>query len=200
LPAEARVVSFVARQADQLRGLDRFLELSRRLTARDANVLCVIAGAPVVERGLDVWHYNQDYWATASAAAGLENRERIWYLGRVPPSEISVLLAASALHVYPSRPYPVAHSLLEAMAAGAVVLAADTAPVREVITPGRTGLLVPAADNEAWLAQAAAVLDNPSAYRPLGEAAAAVARAQFSQDATLPELAALFDQLVDKRR
>ena len=46
------------------------------------------------------------------------------------------------LHLAPGRPYPVARSLLEAMAAGCVVLASDTEPHRQVITPGRTGLLV----------------------------------------------------------
>ena len=39
---------------------------------------------------------------------------------------LAEVLAASDLHIAPGRPYPVARSLLEAMAAGCVVLASDT--------------------------------------------------------------------------
>ena len=58
------------------------------------------------------------------------------------------------------------------MAAGCVVLASDTEPHREVIRHGETGLLVDAGDPEALARQALAVLDDPAAYRPLGDAAA----------------------------
>ena len=63
--------------------------------------------------------------------------ERLWFLGNSTPAVVAEVLAASDLHVAPCRPYPVARSLLEAMAAGCVVLASDTEPHREVITHGQ---------------------------------------------------------------
>jgi hypothetical protein len=41
-----------------------------------------------------------------------------------------------------------------------------------------------------------AVLDDPAAYRPLGDAAAAAIREKYSQDACLPRLAERFNSLV----
>jgi glycosyltransferase involved in cell wall biosynthesis len=118
--------------------------------------------------------------------------------GEVGPAAVQELLAASDLHVYPSRPYPVSRSLVEAMAAGCVVLAWDTAPVREFLTPGRNGLLT-ADDPDAAFAQARAVLADPAAHRPLGEAAAERVRQRYTQEVTLPALAAWFGQLAGAR-
>jgi glycosyltransferase involved in cell wall biosynthesis len=108
---------------------------------------------------------------------------------------VAEVLAASDLHVAPGRTYSVARSTLEAMSAGCVVLASDTEPNREVITHGETGLLVDAADAGAIARQALAVLDDPAAHRQIGDAAAAMVRQRFSQDACLPRLAEQFNRL-----
>jgi glycosyltransferase involved in cell wall biosynthesis len=81
------------------------------------------------------------------------------------------------------------------MSAGCVVLASDTEPHREVIAQGQTGLLVDARDPEAMVRQALAVLDDPATYRPLGDAAAELVRRRYSQDACLPRLAEMFNEL-----
>lgn len=198
-PAEARVVTFVAQALDQLRGFDRFLELANRLLRARSDVVCVVVGGPLVQRGLDVRFYNQDYRAHLLSQQPPTDPDRLWFLGAVGPDVVADVLAASDLHVYASRPYVVARSLVEAMASGCVILAADTAPVREFLAQGSTGLLLPADDPAAWERQALAVLADPAAHRPLGDAAAALARERYSQDVTLPQLAALFDRLVEGR-
>jgi glycosyltransferase involved in cell wall biosynthesis len=112
---------------------------------------------------------------------------------------VAEALAASDLHVYPGRAFPVSRSLLEAMAAGCVVLAADTEPVREVLTHGQSGLLLDPADVDAWERQALAVLDDPATFRPLGEAAAEVARQRYARDENLPQLAEQLTRLAERR-
>jgi glycosyltransferase involved in cell wall biosynthesis len=84
------------------------------------------------------------------------------------------------------------------MACGCVVLAADSVPAREFLTDGQTGLLLPPEDEDAWELLARRVLDDPAAYRPLGEAAAQLVRERYSQDVTLPTLAGIFDQMVSR--
>ncbi|HEX8200820.1 MAG TPA: glycosyltransferase [Isosphaeraceae bacterium] len=195
IPQGTKVVSFVARHLDRLRGFDRFLKLANRLIRDDPSVLCVAVGGTPVRRALDVRFYGRDYAADLLAQEPPADPGRFWRLGAVAPAVVAEVLAASDLHVYPGRPYIVARSLLEAMAAGGVVLAWDSAPVREVLDDGETGLLVPAADPDAAVRRARAALADPAAHRPLRQAAAARVRERFAQDVTLPELAGLFDRL-----
>jgi glycosyltransferase involved in cell wall biosynthesis len=193
VPEGVRVVTFVARSLDQLRGFDRFVSLANRLLAARRDLLFVVVGDPVVRRALDVRYHNQDYRQAVLRQEPPADESRFWFLGRMAPATAAEVLAASDLHVYPSRPYPVARSLLEAMAAGRAVLAWDTEPVREVLAHGRSGLLVGDADEAAR--QALRVLGDPAAHQALGEAAAAVVRERYARDVTLPRLAAWLGRL-----
>jgi glycosyltransferase involved in cell wall biosynthesis len=193
IPEGTRLVTFVARSLDRLRGFDRFAELAARLIAERPDVVCVAVGEATVGRTLDLKFYGRDYASEALGQFTLRDHSRFWRLGVVSPAVVGELLAASDLHVVPSRPYPVSRSLLEAMAAGTVVLAWDTPPVREVLEPDRTAHLV--ADSEAAFRAALAVLDDPAAHRPLGDAAREEARERWDRDVTLPRLVELFDEI-----
>jgi glycosyltransferase involved in cell wall biosynthesis len=195
IPPETRVVSFVARCPDRLRGFDRFMTWANALLAETADVLFIVVGAGPVQRGLDIAFYQKDYQAHVLAQAPPRDPSRFWFLGSVPQAAVAQVLAASDLHVYSSRPYVVSHSLLEAMSAGCVVLAWDSEPVREVITHGQTGLLTAPDDLDAAVRLGRDVLHDPAACRPLGEAARAVVCERYDQDVTLPALAERFETL-----
>jgi glycosyltransferase involved in cell wall biosynthesis len=196
IPPDTRVVSFVARRLDRTRGFERFVQLANRLLRARADVICIAAGGSPVDRGLDVQFYGSDYGAWVLGQTPVYDPERLWLLGAVAPSVVAELLAASDLHVYPSRPFVVSHSLIEAMSAGCVVLASDDAPVREFISHGHTGLVVPAADEDAWEDRALAVLDAAATYRPIGESACRFVRETYAREVTLPQLASWFANLV----
>jgi glycosyltransferase involved in cell wall biosynthesis len=149
-----------------------------------------------VQRGLDVQFYQSDYAATVLRLTPPADPERFWLLGPVPPAAVAELLARSDVHVYASRPFGVSRSLVEAMAASRVVVAADTEPVREFVTHGQTGLLVSGTEPERWADAVRAVLDDPDDHRPLGEAAAALVRERYTRDVTLPVLAERLHRLV----
>jgi len=200
LTPQARVVTFVARYLDQVRGFDRFLALADRLLRARGDVVCVAIGNPVVQRGLDVQFFNKDYRAHLLSRQKLADPGRVWFFDQARPSLVAEALAASDLHVSPGRPYPVSRSLLEALAASCVVLASDIEPNREVLTHGQTALLLDPADPGAWEQQALAVLDDPTAFRPLSEAAAALVRERYSHDVCLPRLAEHFTRLVNGER
>jgi glycosyltransferase involved in cell wall biosynthesis len=199
IPDQTRVVSFVSRSTDRLRGFDRFLGLAHSLFRARSDVLCVVVGDPIVRRGLDVTFHNRDYVAHLLEHHAPSDPDRLWLTGPSSAQVTAEVLAASDLHVAPARPYPVARSLLEAMAAGCVVLASDTEPHREVITSGRTGLLAAGHDSDALLEHALAVLEDPAAHRPLGDAARTLVQQQYSQDACLPRLAEQFSALAAAR-
>lgn len=199
LSDDTRVVSFVARSLDRVRGFDRFLAVANALLRARQDVLCVVAGDPIVRRGLDVAYHNRDYPAHLLATEPPADPERLWFPGAATPAVVAEILAASDLHIVPSRSYPVARSLLEAMASGCVVVAADTEPHREVMTSEQTGLLVDGEDSDGFLRTAEAVLADRAAYRPLGDAAAGLVRERYSQDACLPRLAEQLSLLASTR-
>jgi glycosyltransferase involved in cell wall biosynthesis len=198
IPEDTRVVTFVTRNVDRLRGFDRFLELANRLLRRYSSLLCIVVGGPISQRGLDFQFFNQDFRSHVLQRNPPHDPQRLWLLGSVPPATVAEVLAASDLHVYPGRPFAVSRSLLEAMASGCVVLSADTEPVREVLTHGKDGLLVAPQDADAWERQACEVLDKPFGYKPLGEAATTMVQERYAQDVTLPQLASRFNMLVER--
>lgn len=189
IPAETKVVTFVARQLERLRGFDRFMRLANRLMRRRSDVLCLVVGGTTVQRGLDVEFFNRDYKAHVLAREPPCDPDRVWFLDFAAPQVVAEILAAGDLHVYPSRQYPVSRSLLEAMACGCVVVAWDSEPVREFIQHGQNGLLAAPDDPESPERLALAVLEDRASHQPLGEAAASLIRGQYAQDVVLPQLA-----------
>ncbi|MFP4240272.1 MAG: glycosyltransferase [Rhodosalinus sp.] len=96
---------------------------------------------------------------------------RVHFLGRVPYDRFRAVLGVSRAHVYLTYPFVLSWSLLEAMSAGAAIVASDTAPVREAITDGETGLLVDFFDRAGLVDRLEALLDDPSLRARLGAAA-----------------------------
>jgi glycosyltransferase involved in cell wall biosynthesis len=69
--------------------------------------------------------------------------QRTHFLGRVPRARYIQVLQVSAAHVYLTYPFVLSWSLLEAMACGANLVVSDTAPLKEVIRPGKGARVVP---------------------------------------------------------
>src|SRR5207253_7382318 len=113
---------------------------------------------------------------------------RFVFLGLVPPPMLAQLFALSDLHLYWTVPFVLSWSLLDALACGATVLASDTPPVREVIEPGRNGLLCDFFAVDAWVETASRVLDAPEEFRYLGAAGVALIRERYGLDVCLPQM------------
>jgi len=73
------------------------------------------------------------------------------------------LLQVSACHVYLTWPFVLSWSLIEAMAAGCLIVASDTAPVREAVRHGENGLLTDLSDPARIAESVIAALDEPRA-------------------------------------
>ena len=113
--------------------------------------------------------------------------------GVVSKEELATVFSLSDLHVYLTVPFVLSWSLLNAMACECVVLASNTAPVREVIQHEETGLLADFYDIDTLAAQALRVLKDPMHYRPLAARARAFVQQRFSLEATFPKIWKLYE-------
>ena len=87
--------------------------------------------------------------------------------------DVPALLGVADLFVFCSRTEGLPNSLLEAMAAALPIVAVDVPGCRDLILPGKTGLLVPAGDVEAIAQAWETLLASPDRARALGQGARA---------------------------
>jgi glycosyltransferase involved in cell wall biosynthesis len=120
---------------------------------------------------------------------------RFCFTGQIPAKQLVEILSLSDLHIYLSVPFVLSWSLFNALACECVVLASDTRPVRELIRPRKNGLLADFHDVEGLTEQALKVLRDPTAYRTLGQAGAALVRERYSLDSSLPRLTAFYRRI-----
>ena len=98
------------------------------------------------------------------------NRE-IEFLGAIPPDRVARLMQRAHALVLASAREGRPTIVMEAMAAGVAVIASDIDGVRELIEPGRTGLLFHVGDIEALFAHMAALMDQPAKTRQIAQQA-----------------------------
>ena len=96
---------------------------------------------------------------------------RVHFLGRLPYADYLKVLQVSRLHVYLTYPFILSWSMLEAMAAGCLVLASATPPVQEVIADGDNGMLFPFLSHDVLARRAIEALADPAAFASLREQA-----------------------------
>jgi glycosyltransferase involved in cell wall biosynthesis len=197
---DVRIVTYVARGMESMRGFDVFMRVAKRIYQERSDVLFVVVGQDRVCYGADreftgsrtfkEWVLEQDDY----------DLSRFLFTGMLPPAALADLLAISDLHIYLTVPFVLSWSLMNALACGTTVLASDTAPVREMIRHGETGLLAGFSDVDGLARAALQVLADPGAYRHLGAAGAALIREQYSLDVCLPQMLLLYEDALAARR
>jgi glycosyltransferase involved in cell wall biosynthesis len=95
--------------------------------------------------------------------------ERVHFLGELPATDVSGLLAAADLFVFPSLFEAMPMALIEAMNAGLPVVASDIPPLREAL--GNAGCFAPAADAQALATEITNVLKSPDLSQQLRQLA-----------------------------
>jgi glycosyltransferase involved in cell wall biosynthesis len=142
--------------------------------ARTAGVPLVIAGAGPDEARL------------RDLAAGADVR----FTGLLPPEGLADLRARAAVALAPSRwEEPCPYSVLEALAAGVPVLAADRGGLPELVGEDAT---LPATDQNAWSDSLKELWKSPDLRAERGTAALTRARERFGEDRFYDGLTALY--------
>ena len=140
LTTKTQVITYSVRNLEPYRGFHIFMRAAQEICKRHKYCHLVIVGDDGVSYGRalkDGKTYKQQMLEEVSIDAN-----RVHFMGKLPYAEYLKVLQISSAHVYLTVPFVLSWSMLEAMAAGCLVIGSDTAPVREVITHEKNGLLV----------------------------------------------------------
>jgi glycosyltransferase involved in cell wall biosynthesis len=144
------------------------------VAARRADVPLVLAGTGPDEQRL------------RALAAGADVR----FTGLLAPAALAELRARAAVVLAPSRwEEPCPYSVLEALAAGVPVLAADRGGLPELVGEAAT---LPATDHGAWFEALVHLWRNPAVRAERGAASLARARERFGEDRFYDRLTQLY--------
>jgi glycosyltransferase involved in cell wall biosynthesis len=199
VPPGTRVVTYVSRGFESMRGFDVFMRAAKRIYSQYPDVLFLVIGTDRVAYGGDEGYTGGKSFKDWVLAQDAYDLQRIRFVGRLPQDELGRVLASSDLHIYLTVPFVLSWSMMDALSCGAVVLGSDTTPVREMIRDGENGLLADFFDPDAFAEKALAVLRDPAAYRPLGRAAEQMIVERYSLDAVLPEMLRLYEDTMQVR-
>ena len=195
LPPGTKIVTFVARGLESMRGFDLFMCVADRICRERSDVIFVVVGSEETYYGWDKLHTGQPSFKQWVLSHGNFDLSRFVFLNHVLPEQLADIFGLSDLHLYLTVPFVLSWSVLNAMACGRVVLASDVPPVREFIEPGRNGLVEPLFDVERLTAAALRVLAEPAAFSSLGRTAREVIETQYSLEVAVPELREYFERV-----
>lgn len=151
-PAGPPTAAFVGRLLDD-KGIRALVAAMRLLRQRGSTVALLIAGTPDRANPTSVPLPEVESWGRDAAITWLGNVE-----------DIAGLWARAHIAVLPSRREGLPKALLEAAACGRAMIAADVPGCREIVVPGKTGLLFPV-DDAAALAEAIETLAADKSLR-----------------------------------
>ncbi len=134
------VVTYVARNLEPYRGFHSLMRAVALICKRRPQAQILIVGGDGISYGRKL--PKGETWRQKMLKEVNIDESRVHFLGNLPYQEYLKILQISSAHIYLTVPFVLSWSMLEAMAAGCVVIGSDTAPVREVIDHRRNGMLV----------------------------------------------------------
>lgn len=190
------VVTFVARNLEPYRGFHVFMRALPRMLESNPGMHVIVVGADGVSYGGRRADGRTWRAALMDEVGSRIDPGRLHFAGRLPFAQYLEVLQVSAAHVYLTYPFVLSWSMVEAMAAGCLVVGSRTAPVEEVLEHGRNGLLVDFFDLEGWQEAIGAALSNDTKMRAIRAAARQTAVERFDrQSVCLPRALSLVKSL-----
>ena len=186
LPRDRRLISIVANLRNPVKDHPMFLRSAARVRAAVPDAAFVIAGEGELMPSL------------RQLASELGIAEDVHFIGRC--DDVASLLFASHVGVLSSKAEGFANAILEYMAAGLPVVATDVGGVREALSEGETGYIVPAGDEKKMAERIIQVLSNDEDARVMGACGKAIVADKFSSDKHLRNTLELYDELLSSKR
>ena len=137
------IITFVNRNLEPYRGYHIFMRALPLILAARPKARVLIAGNNRVSYGAPPPAGQTWKEIFLSEVVDRLDLRRVTFCEALPYDRFLSMLQVSRVHVYLTYPFVLSWSMLEAMACECLVVGSDTAPVREVISHGKNGLLVP---------------------------------------------------------
>jgi len=199
LKAGDEVLTFVNRNLEPYRGYHIFMRALPEILAARPQAQVVIVGGDEVSYGAppkDAKGWKETILAEVRDKIDMN---RVHFMGKVPYPVFVNIMQISRAHAYLTYPFVLSWSMIEAMAAGCLVVASKTAPVQEVLDHGKTGLLVDFFDVKALSGTLIDALGNPVKYQPLRDAARAFALQNYDlKTICLPKMVGFVESFAPK--
>ena len=166
------VLTFINRNMEPYRGFHIFMRTLPEIQRRRPQAMTLIIGSDD-----DVAYGNKPstgktWRETLLAEVGDQlDMSRLYFVGQLAYAQYLQVLQLSRAHIYMTYPYILSWSMLEAMAAGCVVIGSNTPPVAELIQHGNNGLLFDFFDQAELANCVEAALANPAQFDSLRQQA-----------------------------
>lgn len=171
------------------KGSDVFVEAMCKLLPRYPDFTAVIVGAVVPEQ-----QGFANELKKRIEAAGLQSR--IVITGELEIAEVQRWYQRITIYAFTSRNEGFGLTLIEAMSAGAALVASRAGAAEFVVEDGVTGVLTPPGDADALAAALEPLMRDPAAAAAMGMRARARVVEKFSLDAEANAIAAVYRTLV----
>lgn len=173
------VLTFVNRNLEPYRGYHIFMRALPAVMAVRPKAQVVIVGGDAVSYGRPPAQGGSWKDLILDEVKDRLDLSRVHFTGKIAYDNFVNLIHVSRAHAYLTYPFVLSWSMVEALAAGTLVVGSRTAPVEEVIADGVTGKLVDFFDVPGWSTALTDALARPEAYRPISDAARAMVRARY---------------------
>ena len=167
------------------KGTDVFVDAMCRLLPRYPDFTAVIVGAIVPEQTI----FANDLKKRIETA-GLPSR--IVMTGELPIEEVQSWYQRLTIYAFTSRNEGFGLTLIEAMSAGAALVASRAGAAELVVEDGVTGVLTPPGDVDALVAALEPLLGDPASCTAMGTRARARVLEKFSLDAEAGRIAEVY--------
>jgi glycosyltransferase involved in cell wall biosynthesis len=190
-----RLVTYVSRDLEPYRGFHIMMRALPALLRARKDIKVVLVGGDGISYGSGP-QQGGNWREVMLAEVGKDiDRDRIVFPGRIPYATSLSMLQRSDAHVYLTSPFVASWSMRESLAIGCPVIGSDTAPVREFITHGENGLLVPFLEPRKLAQTVLDLLDDKALTRALRTNAREYAQKHLAMEDYLASYNRLIERL-----
>lgn len=192
IPDNASVLIFFGRK-QEVKGFDIFLRVAEKVLQACPNCWVLVIGAEPKDARKE-----SSYSLCANLRRSLKLTKRFWDLPSMPHEVLVRYLQVSDIALLPSRTEPQGMAMLEAMAAGCLVISSNVGGIPESIETRKTGFLIDDLNNiNGIVEQILDLFDDEDACSIIRDSARKKIEQDFSWEASTASLESAYSRILE---